>query len=247
MSGALGPGHSSIHPGPRHHALERRTHAQAAQLLVVDPAAERWSLVGDLAKRGVNTTVTGSTIDGLVAFGRSAPAAVIVAPTAVGIPPAVFVQTIRRLGSPYVVAVLDRHDGPDVRDLQLAGTSAVIERPYDAETIWDLLRGSPWAFDDDPRVSFGPLELDVRSFEVKVRGERIHDLPLKEFELLRALLSRAPEVVSNDELRAAAWGETGSQTPDNTLAVHVTRLRGRLQGVARIRRVRGRGYALATD
>ncbi|WP_425574079.1 winged helix-turn-helix domain-containing protein [Nocardioides bigeumensis] len=34
---------------------------------------------------------------------------------------------------------------------------------------------------------------------------------------------------------------------DNALAVHVARLRCRLEGTARIRRVRGRGYALALD
>ena len=37
-------------------------------------------------------------------------------------------------------------------------------------------------------VSFGPIELDARTFTVRVRGERIQDLPLKEFELLRALM-----------------------------------------------------------
>ena len=80
-----------------------------------------------------------------------------------------------------------------------------------------------------------------------MRGERIQDLPLKEFELLRALMFHAPEIMSNDELRVSLWGTEGTQILDNTLAVHVARLRNRLQGIARIRRIRGRGYALTLD
>ena len=96
-------------------------------------------------------------------------------------------------------------------------------------------------------MSFGPIELDARAFTVRVRRRADPDLPLKEFELLRVLMCRAPEIMSNDELRVLLWGPDGTQILDNTLAVHVARLRNRLQGIARIRRIRRRGYSLTLD
>ena len=80
---------------------------------------------------------------------------------------------------------------------------------------------------------------------MKVKGERIRDLPLKEFELLRTLMHRAPEVLPDQDVWRELWGH--EQINGNTLAVHVARLRHRLEGVARIRRIRGRGYLLALD
>ena len=130
----------------------------------------------------------------------------------------------------------------------LAGVSAVVERPYAAATLWDLLQGSSQALDDHARVSFGPIELDAGAYTVRLHGERIRpDLPLKEFEMLRALLYRAPGVLTNEELRASVWGSQGALPRNNTLAVFAGRLRHRLEGVATIRRVRGRGYSLTLE
>ena len=72
----------------------------------------------------------------------------------------------------------------------------------------------------------------MRAYAVRVNGERIADLPLKEFEVLRTLMYHAPEVLSDGELRAAVWGAQAEGPPANTIAVHVGRLRNRLQGVA---------------
>ena len=259
MSGARGPDPflpSHVHSSPPVLRSRPRAEATGAHLLVVDPVVEADDLTSFMAGRGVRVTAVGSTLDALVEFGRTRAAAVVVAPDATGPAPAEFVQAIRRFGSPYVIAVVDpaqdrRGPGP------VLDGCGVLERPYDAATVWHLLQGSGQALDglalgehaedDQALVSFGPIELDTRAFTVRVRGERIHDLPLKEFELLRVLMCRAPEIMSNDELRLSLWGKEGNRILDNTLAVHVARLRNRLQGIARIRRIRGRGYALTLD
>jgi DNA-binding response OmpR family regulator len=227
--------------------LLTRPEPSAVHVMVVDPAVDGRALRLTLESRGVRVTHVASTVDGLVEFGRTLPVAVVVAPDTPGITPASFVQAIRRHGSPFVVAVLSLDHRDDVGELMLAGSSAVIERPYDGNAVWDLLRRSHPALEDQALLSLGPLELDTRAYAVRVRGARMRDLPLKEFELLRTLMVRAPEVVSNDDIRAAVWGAEGEQIPDNTLAVHVARLRARLQGIATIRRLRGRGYALSAD
>ena len=212
---------------------------------MVDPHVVDDMLTRELARWDVHVSTVASTIDGLVEFGRGNPAAVIIAPDAPGIPPGEFVKAVRRFGSPFVIAVLDQPNGRNFGELIAAGGSAAIERPYTALDVWGMLEGARRAFHAPDRLTFGPLELDARAYSVKIDGERIHDLPLKEFELLRTLMHRAPEVLDDWEIRQELWGQ--GQINGNTLAVHVARLRHRLQGVARIRRIRGRGYSLALD
>ncbi|WP_435770179.1 winged helix-turn-helix transcriptional regulator [Nocardioides sp. SYSU DS0651] len=230
--------------------LHRWAETAGAQLLVVDPDDDGGALADAMAGRGIHVTWVRSTTDGLVAFGRTDPLGVVVAPDAPGIPAAEFVGVIRRHGSPYVIAgAADVASAPSgqLGALMLAGASAVVLRPYPPEHLWELLAHGPRSLADHARVEAGPIELDAAAYSVRVHGERIGDLPLKEFELLRALMLHAPGVVTDEELREALWGTTGKRPGGNTIAMHVARLRGRLDGVAVVRRIRGRGYSLTFE
>jgi DNA-binding response OmpR family regulator len=216
----------------------------AAHLLVVDPRQDDAHLREDLANRGVHVTWVESTLQGLIEFGRVCPAAVIVSADARGVPATEFVATVSQYETTLVIAGLTTDDAADAGRLMLAGAGAVVTRPYGGKAVWEVMQRSRHPLDDQARVSFGPIELDARSYSVRVDGERIADLPLKEFELLRVLLCRAPEVLTDEEVRASLWGNELGGPTDNTIAVHAARLRNRLQGVARVRRIRGRGYSL---
>ena len=221
-----------------------------AQLLVVDPEDDGGALADAMAGRGVHVTWVGTTTEGLVEFGRTDPHAVVVAPQAPGIPAEEFVHVIRQHGSPYVIAGLGQgadSDSARIGSLMLAGASAVAPRPYAAQHVWELLTHAPRSVAEHARVEVGPIALDATAYSVRVRGERIADLPLKEFELLRALMLRAPGVVSDDELCDALWGTAARRPGGNTIAMHVARLRSRLAGAAVVRRIRGRGYSLTVD
>ena len=224
--------------------LHRWAETAGAQLLVVDPGLDDGGLSDGMAGRGVHVTWVSTTTDGLIEFGRLDPHTVVVSPEAPGMPAAEFVTAIRKHGTPYVVAALEHHNAAEVGGLMLAGASAVVARPYSAEHLWELLSHSPRSLESHARVVCGPIELDAAAYQVLINGERIGDLPLKEFELLRALMLRAPEIVSDDELREALWGSVGLRPSGNTIAMHVTRLRHRLGDVADVRRIRGRGYSL---
>jgi DNA-binding response OmpR family regulator len=227
--------------------LHRWAETAGAQLLVVDPGKDDAGLTDGMAGRGVHVTWVSSTVDGLVEFGRLDPHTVVVSPEAPGVPAAEFVTAIRRHGSPYVVAALEHENAAEIGVLMLAGASAVVARPYSAEHLWELLSHSPRSLEDHARLAVGPIELDATAYRVLVNGERIADLPLKEFELLRALMLRAPGVVTDNELRDALWGSEGIRPSGNTIAMHVTRLRHRLGAAADVRRIRGRGYSLSVD
>ncbi len=224
--------------------LHRWAETAGAQLLVVDPGEDDARLSDGMAGRGVHVTWVSTTFDGLIEFGRLDPHTVVVSPEAPGMPAAEFVTAIRKHGSPYVVAALEHHNAAAVGGLMLAGASAVVARPYSADHLWELLSHAPRSLDEHARVVVGPIELDAAAYRVLINGERIGDLPLKEFELLRALMFRAPGMVTDNELRQALWGSEGVRPSGNTIAMHVTRLRHRLGGVADVRRIRGRGYSL---
>ncbi|WP_367918373.1 winged helix-turn-helix transcriptional regulator [Nocardioides ginsengisoli] len=228
--------------------LHRWVETAGAQLLVVDPAEDGGALAEAMAGHGVHVTWVGTTLDGLVEFGRMDPHAVVVATEAPGAEE--FVGVIRQHGTPYVIAGTGDADHPGVDgadavgSLMLAGASAVALRPYTPQHLWELITHAPRSVADHARLEVGPIVLDATAYSVRVDGERIGDLPLKEFELLRALMLSSPGVVTDDELREALWGADGRRPGGNTIAMHVTRLRSRLGGIADIRRIRGRGYSL---
>jgi DNA-binding response OmpR family regulator len=226
--------------------LHRWAATAGAQLLVVDPGADDAGLADGMAGRGVHVTWVASTVDGLVEFGRLDPHTVVVSPEAPGVPAAEFVSTIRRHGSPYVVVALEHENAPPgIGGLMLAGASAVVTRPYSTGRLWELLSHSPRSLEENARLVVGAIELNAAAYRVVIDGERIPDLPLKEFELLRALMLRAPGVVTDHELRDALWGSGDTRPSGNTIAMHVTRLRHRLGEAADVRRIRGRGYSLS--
>lgn len=224
--------------------LHRWAEAAGAHLLLVDPGPVDGTLSDALAGRGVHLTWVDSTVDGLIEFGRTDPHVVVLTPTAPGMAATDFVRAVTDEGTTYVVVGVEHDAAEEAGELLLAGAHAVVSRPYDADSLWKALHHSSRPLDDHAHVSFGPIELDAGAYSVRVAGERIADLPLKEFELLRALLLAAPEVVTDDDLRRALWGSVGRQPSGNTIAMHVTRLRHRLDGAAVVRRIRGRGYSL---
>ncbi|MEZ0579793.1 winged helix-turn-helix domain-containing protein [Nocardioides sp. MH1] len=202
--------------------LHRWPETVGAQLLLVDPGPEDAELADAMAGRGVHLTRVATTVDGLVEYGRLDPHTVVVAPDAPGMGVVEFASVVRRHGTLCVIAA----------------------RPFTADRLWELLRHSSRSLEDHARVAVGPIELDAAAYRVLIAGERIADLPLKEFELLRALMLRAPGVVTDDELREALWGTEETRPGGNTIAMHVTRLRRRLGSAAVVRRIRGRGYSL---
>lgn len=87
----------------------------------------------------------------------------------------------------------------------------------------------------------GDLELDPDAHEVR-RGGQTVELTLKEFELLRLLLSRRGTVLTRDDILAHVWGyHYAGET--RTVDMHIKSLRRKL-GEGYITTVRGVGYKI---
>ncbi len=93
-------------------------------------------------------------------------------------------------------------------------------------------------------VEVGDVLIDPQGHEVRVRGEIVR-LPLKEFDLLRVLISNAGRVVTRDDLIEQVWG-MDYVGDTKTLDAHIRRLRRKVEtepsDPQRIVTVRGVGY-----
>ena len=93
-------------------------------------------------------------------------------------------------------------------------------------------------------LSAGPVHMDVDKHVVLIRGTQVR-LPLKEFELLEALVRNAGLVLTRMRLIDAVWG-ADYVGDTKTLDVHIRRLRGKIEVPGpeprHIITIRGLGY-----
>jgi two-component system, OmpR family, response regulator RegX3 len=95
-----------------------------------------------------------------------------------------------------------------------------------------------------PTLVAGPVEIDVASHGVKIRGIDV-TLPPKEFALLEVFVLRAGRLLTRDLLISEVWGQDYFGDT-RTLDVHVKRLRSKIEEDPHrprfLKTVRGLGY-----
>lgn len=132
----------------------------------------------------------------------------------------------------------------DKRKGFLVGTDDYMTKPVDEEEmllrVKALLRRAKIA--NDRRIEIGEVVLDYDSLTVK-KGERVIELPQKEFLLLYKLLSYPGKIFTRIQLMDEIWG-VSSGTGWETVTVHIGRLRKKFEGWEEfeIESVRGLGY-----
>ena len=126
----------------------------------------------------------------------------------------------------------------------IVGTDDYMTKPVDDVElllrIRALLRRARIA--DEKRRVIGEVILDSESMTVSRAGEVV-ELPLKEFQLLYKLLSYPGRIFTRIQLMNEIWGAE-SETGEETVTVHIARLRRRFEGWGEfeIQSVRGLGY-----
>jgi len=97
-------------------------------------------------------------------------------------------------------------------------------------------------------VTFGEIEINKRSGEVKKGGQEVQ-LTAKELQLLLYLADYPNQILSKNKICDAVWGEE-YVGHDNTIMVHIRHLREKLEQQPSkpqwIRTVKGLGYKLNT-
>ena len=89
-------------------------------------------------------------------------------------------------------------------------------------------------------VSSDGIVIDMNNMTVKKNNETIF-LTKTEFQILCCLIRNSGVIVTRDTLLKNIWDESGNFIYDNTLSVHMSRLREKI-GFEHIVTVRGVGY-----
>jgi two-component system response regulator RegX3 len=135
------------------------------------------------------------------------------------------------------------------------GADDYVSKPYRLRELVArmraALRRAPRAEEDPPgpgTLEVGDVRLDPDRHEVFVRGQAV-TMPLKEFELLAALLDNAGRVLTREVLIDRVWG-ADYVGDTKTLDVHIKRLRAKVEvdpsKPNRIVTIRGLGYKFET-
>ena len=126
----------------------------------------------------------------------------------------------------------------------LAGIDDYMSKPIDADEfllhIKALLRR--FRIVNERRIVIGDVVLDYDSYTV-TRGDEVHELPQKEFQLLYKLLSYPGKIFTRIQLMDEIWG-VDCETAPETVTVHIGRIRKRFENFDEfeIENLRGLGY-----
>lgn len=119
-----------------------------------------------------------------------------------------------------------------------AGGNDYVTKPFRMQELLSRIRAQ-LRTSAPQQVVRGGLEIDQTRMQVKKDGE-VLQLTLTEYKILVSLIKRGT-VVTRDMLLEALWDEGGKFVDDNTLSVHVSRLKNKI-GAEHIRTIRGVGY-----
>lgn len=150
---------------------------------------------------------------------------------------------LRAVGATGVIVLADRGDLAGRRAALRAGADDYVVKPVSVDEL--LARAAVVrrrALDPSSAIDAGRIRIDVARGVVTFAGEPL-TLTHKELELLAELARAGGATVRRQRLLVAVWG-TDWQGASQTVTVHVSTLRRKLRGAARIQAVRGAGYRL---
>jgi len=128
-----------------------------------------------------------------------------------------------------------------------AGADDYIAKPIKPRVLLSrikaILRRDQTFKDEQDILKVKDLEI-IRDEYIVRRGERIFNLPRKEFELLFFLASKPGKVFRREKLLEKIWGDV--YVVDRTIDVHIRKLREKI-GEGYIQTVKGVGYKFSKE
>jgi len=208
--------------------------------------AERASL--DLKEAGYTPVVVSDLNKGLRQFDLLQPAMVVVDCSLAGESGLKLCREIRQMGNRVPVVMLMSGESVDDRVACLeAGADDYVLKPYRPETFLQMVQVylQPPESAKNEQLRFGDLVLDL-STRHALRNGRAIDLTMKEFELLKYLMSHPREVLKREQILENVWGYD-FMGESNVIEVYIRYLRLKIEGEGEkrlIQTVRGVGYVL---
>jgi two-component system, OmpR family, response regulator NblR len=216
-------------------------------LLVENDSVLAEKISQDLGKAGYLTEVVDNARTGLERAKKLQPALIAIDRSLIGDSGLTLATQLRELGFVMPILLLMPHDTVADRIACLqSGADDYVLKPYYAptflQTIGLYLHSKANAGE---QLRFGDLILDLVAHRV-LRGEQTIELTVKEFELLRYLISHPETELTREQILENVWGYD-FLGESNVIEVYVRYLRLKLEkegGKRLIQTVRGVGYVL---
>lgn len=158
-----------------------------------------------------------------------------------------FCQTIRKTSKIPIFIMSARQSKSDQLMGFELGADDYIEKPVDPDILCAKIKAlfsRSQNHEEAKQLISGAIKIDKRAHKVYLRNKLL-DLNVKEYELLLLLVENAGKTLHKDFLFNEIWGRD-SMSENQTLTVHITRLRSQIEDDARqpqrIQTVWGIGY-----
>ena len=156
-----------------------------------------------------------------------------------------FTRELRQNNNELPILMVSAKQLPqDKRQGFLVGTDDYMTKPFSSdELLWRiaaLLRRANIA--QSKKIVIGRVTVDSDHYAVYT-DDKFIEFPRKEFELLFKLLSYPDRIFSKEQLLDSVWG-IASESGEETVKTHMSRIRSRLTGITefRITTIKGLGY-----
>lgn len=201
----------------------------------------------DLHEAGYNPVVASGAKAGLGLASESSPALVVVDRLLGGESGLALCKTLRSQGVKAPIVLLMAKDSLEDRVACLeCGADDYFLKPYRADAFLKIVQLYLQSTSrETENLRFGDLTLDLESRHA-LRGDRMIDLTMKEFELLKYMMEHPREVLPREQILENVWGYD-FMGESNVIEVYVRYLRLKIDGEddkRLIQTVRGVGYVL---
>ncbi len=128
------------------------------------------------------------------------------------------------------------------------GADAFLSKPFDNTEllayVHALLRRSKVYREAGDSIEKDGMIIEPNERSVAMKGTPVRHLSPKEFEVLKELVSRSPDVVEKGELAAKVWGTPLANLHPRTMDVHIRRIRKKIgtAGARCLRTIPAVGY-----
>jgi len=224
-------------------------------LLIEDDTSIADVIKDYLEKQGYEVDIVTDGEEGLAAVKEKLPDLILLDLMLPGMPGLDVCKEIRKNSNIPIIMLTAKTDEVDkIIGLEF-GADDYITKPFSFRELVARIRAVMRRTKTRPPVESpsvlqgGDVVMDIPRRKVTVRGKVVH-LPMKQFDLLRALMIRNGEVIERDKLFEEVWRKESIKNM-GTLDVHVRWLREKIEeDPARpkhVRTVRGVGYKFVGD